>query len=174
MSEVDDKNGAVYGDIDELEEQFEPASSKVGTPIESSTRDQGGETALGAETLIPFVDSPPSPLKSNEDALPNRGSDGQGRLVTERVEDHKANRQLRNKYASKAYNLACGGLVFWGVAISATAIAYGATGRQMFSDKVLIAITTGATINVLAAFLGVIRGLFPSGGEQQRSKREVA
>ncbi len=36
------------------------------------------------------------------------------------------------------------------------------TGKQMLSDNILIAITTGATINVLAAFLGVIRGLFPS------------
>lgn len=31
----------------------------------------------------------------------------------------------------------------------------------MISDNALIAITTGVTVNVLAAFLGVIRGLFP-------------
>ncbi|MGT5125632.1 hypothetical protein ACRWGX_10645, partial [Escherichia coli] len=36
-------------------------------------------------------------------------------------------------------------------------------GIQIFSDKVLIAITTAVTLNVFAAFLGVIRGLFPSG-----------
>ncbi len=32
----------------------------------------------------------------------------------------------------------------------------------MFSDTVMIAMTTGVTINVLACFLGVIRGLFPA------------
>jgi hypothetical protein len=34
--------------------------------------------------------------------------------------------------------------------------------KQVISDTALIAITTGVTVNVLAAFLGVIRGLFPT------------
>lgn len=37
------------------------------------------------------------------------------------------------------------------------------TGIEMWSDKVIIAATTGVTVSVLAAFLGVIRGLFPNG-----------
>ena len=38
-------------------------------------------------------------------------------------------------------------------------------GVQTLSDKVVIAITTATTLNLFAAFLGVIRGLFPSGKE---------
>lgn len=36
----------------------------------------------------------------------------------------------------------------------------------MWSDQVLIAVTTGVTVSVLAAFLGVIRGLFPGKDER--------
>jgi hypothetical protein len=33
----------------------------------------------------------------------------------------------------------------------------------MYSDRVVIAVTTGVTVSVLAAFLGVSRGIFPAG-----------
>ena len=39
-------------------------------------------------------------------------------------------------------------------------------GIEMWSDQVLIAVTTGVTVSVLAAFLGVIRGLFPGKDER--------
>lgn len=34
-------------------------------------------------------------------------------------------------------------------------------GKEIFSDEVLIAVTAASTLNLFAAFLGVIRGLFP-------------
>lgn len=39
------------------------------------------------------------------------------------------------------------------------------TGIELWSDQILIAVTTGVTVSVLAAFLGVIRGLFPGKDE---------
>ncbi|MFM0292788.1 MULTISPECIES: hypothetical protein [Paraburkholderia] len=136
-----------------------------------------------ARKPLPDIANPPAiPANSpNEDEPPASGSDAPRKddnnvlLIEQEVENHKANRELRNKYAGKAYDLACGGLVFWGVALSATGIVFVLTGRQMLSDKVLIAITTGATVNVLAAFLGVIRGLFPnaSGAPKEKSEKKA-
>lgn len=83
-------------------------------------------------------------------------------LINEEAENQKANRALRSKYASKAHDLASGCIQFWAVLISANGIIYVLTGKQMVSDTAIIAVTTGVTINVLAAFLGVIRGLFPA------------
>ncbi|WP_414965933.1 hypothetical protein [Enterobacter hormaechei] len=40
---------------------------------------------------------------------------------------------------------------------------------KTFSDEVLIAITSATTLNLFAAFLGVIRGLFPSGKETKEN-----
>ncbi|CAG9175397.1 hypothetical protein [Cupriavidus pampae] len=82
--------------------------------------------------------------------------------------DARANRELRATYAASAYRLAVTGLGFWFLVMSATAIVFGATGKQILSDAVLIAVTTGTTINVLAAFLGVIRGLFPGTSRHDR------
>jgi len=45
-------------------------------------------------------------------------------------------------------------------------------GKQVISDTALIAITTGVTVNVLAAFLGVIRGLFPTDKAHQPDTAE--
>ena len=80
--------------------------------------------------------------------------------------DRRANRHLRDTYAKKAYGLAAGCLIAW----ISLLCAYGAIritlGIETWSDQVLIAITTGVTVSVLAAFLGVIRGLFPGKGKE--------
>lgn len=170
MSELGDKKKTEEGDIDGAEESSEAAESGADSPLSSPVNNQ--RETLGALKLIPFVDGPLSPLKSNEDVPPAKVGDGRERLVAEKIEDHKANRALRNRYAGKAYNLACAGLIFWGLAVSGSGIAHSATGRSMLSDSVLIAITTGATINVLAAFLGVIRGLFPASGKKETESRK--
>lgn len=73
----------------------------------------------------------------------------------------QANRQLRQLYAAKAYGLAVACLGMWTVLLSIQGVTKAATGLEMWSDHVLIAVTTGVTVSVLAAFLGVIRGLFP-------------
>jgi hypothetical protein len=89
------------------------------------------------------------------------------RLYYEAAEDMAANRVLREKYAGKAYDLSAGCISFWVVAVSAQGIMKALTGVELFSDSIIIAITTGVTVNVLAAFLGVIRGLFPNGNKEK-------
>ena len=79
------------------------------------------------------------------------------------VADMAANRELREKYADRAYQLAFGCLWWWGLMLSAQGIVNVCLGNPPWSDKVIIAVTTGVTVSVLAAFLGVIRGLFGNG-----------
>ncbi len=93
-------------------------------------------------------------------------------LINEEAENQKANRALRSQYASKAHDLAAGCIQFWAVLISVNGIVYGLTDIQIVSDTAMIAITTGVTINVLAAFLGVIRGLFPADPPNKKETRK--
>lgn len=76
--------------------------------------------------------------------------------------DFKSYRELREKFADKAYKVAKYGLYWWACVLLLSAVGK-AAGKEVFSDNVLIAITTASTVNLLAAFLGVIRGLFPTG-----------
>lgn len=135
--------------------------------------------ATQAREPLPDLANPPAiPANSpNEDAPPTstepRKDDNNVLLIEQEVENHKANRELRREYAEKAYQLAKGGIAFWIIALSATGIVSAVSGKQMLDDKIMIAITTGSTVNVLAAFLGVIRGLFPNpGGSKEEKKSE--
>lgn len=96
----------------------------------------------------------PRPLRRKED------------LQIEEVLDKQADRGLRDVYSQKAYELAADCIHFWIFLVLANALILALLDKQVVSDTVLIAVTTGVTVNVLAAFLGVIRGLFPL----QRSK----
>lgn len=78
------------------------------------------------------------------------------------IADRIANRELRAKFAGKAYKVAKLGLYGWALLLIITIIG-NVIGVNTLSDKVVIAITTATTLNLFAAFLGVIRGLFPSG-----------
>lgn len=106
---------------------------------------------------------PPSDAETgtHKEDLPPVGADS-AELVKQQAADMQANRGLRAAYAEKAYRLASGCIQAWFVLLSVHGIIYALTGKAMWSDTVLIAITTGVTVSVLAAFLGVIRGLFPS------------
>lgn len=84
-----------------------------------------------------------------------------GDLRTEEVLDKQANRGLRDTYAKKAHELAEDCIHFWIFLILANGLIAALLGKQVISDTVVIAVTTGVTVNVLAAFLGVVRGLFP-------------
>ena len=82
-------------------------------------------------------------------------------MHSQNIADMASNRQLRQRYAGKAYGLAAGCLAMWTTLLSVQGAVKASTGIEMWSDQVLIAVTTGVTVSVLAAFLGVIRGLFP-------------
>ena len=93
---------------------------------------------------------PASPLTSGDQTLRH-----------EWAEDLRANRQLRATYADRAHGLAAGCLVMWTMLLAAQGAIKALSGADLWSDQVIVAVTTGVTVSVLAAFLGVIRGLFP-------------
>lgn len=119
-----------------------------------------------------LIDSAPLSGRS-EDEQPdseNRPIDRDDEGRRQGVKDQKAERQLRKLYAGRAFWFAVAGVAFWGLMLVWTGCATYYTSKPPFSDNVLIAITTATSINLFAAFLGVIRGLFPANGK--RSKAE--
>ncbi|WP_456093353.1 hypothetical protein [Neisseria sp.] len=83
----------------------------------------------------------------------------------EALENKKQNRELRKDFAYKAYEIACGCLLFWIVIVCLSAIVSFVTGRVFLSDTALGIVTTGVTVNVFAALLTVIKGLFSKEGD---------
>ncbi|EQA4283441.1 hypothetical protein ACX2VH_000158 [Cronobacter dublinensis] len=102
------------------------------------------------ERQDPF-DDPVSPQPSIND-----------QLTIQLIEDKKADRALRERFGDKAYKVVRKTLYGWAwLLIIYSAIKF-RFNISIFSDNVLIAITSAVTLNVFAAFLGVIRGLFPT------------
>lgn len=54
-------------------------------------------------------------------------------------------------------------IIFWLIAFGAVGIYNACHGYVPLSDKSLITLTAGVTINIFGAFLSIIKGLFPSG-----------
>ncbi|EKJ3828924.1 hypothetical protein PG459_004345 [Salmonella enterica] len=81
-------------------------------------------------------------------------------LVLQEVEDRIADRALREKFGDKAYKVVRKTLYGWSWLLAIYAALKFRFQVEIFSDNVLIAITSAVTLNVFAAFLGVIRGLF--------------
>ena len=84
----------------------------------------------------------------------------------------EANRLLRDQYAKRAYDLACACITMWVILLFSHGIIKVLTDKEMWSDKVIIAVTTGVTVSVLAAFLGVIRGLFGNGALNGKDSKQ--
>lgn len=114
--------------------------------------------------------SPQQPAPSNGpavEATPQTIGGAQDALLNEEAANMRHNRGLREKYADKAYKLATGCITIWAVLLGTQGAIKALTGVEMWSDKVIIAVTTGVTVSVLAAFLGVIRGLFGNGKDKK-------
>jgi len=71
------------------------------------------------------------------------------------------------KYALRAFWFAWIGFAFWVLFLAADAVLFLWLNKRIFSDTVLVAITTATTINLFSAFVGVIRGLFPPVGKKK-------
>lgn len=112
----------------------------------------------------PLEDVPPAQGQGREDV----NTIVQRMLADQHVEDRKAERKLRRKYASLAYRFAVGGAVFWGCLLVWSGCATYYATKPPFSDNLLITITTATSVNLFAAFLGVIRGLFPANGKKEK------
>ena len=98
-------------------------------------------------------------------------------IKQEQFEREKADRQLRDKYSFKAFKVVKKSLWGWAILL----FVYGVTkfltrhengGFEIFSDHVLIAITTATTLNIFAAFLSLIRGLFPTIKEYKKEDKK--
>ncbi|MEY0037963.1 hypothetical protein AB7W68_11775 [Providencia rettgeri] len=83
-------------------------------------------------------------------------------ITNQNIQDRIADRALREKFGDKAYNVVKKTLFGWAVVLIVTAFCKLFFNVEIFSDTVLVAITSAVTLNTFAAFLGVIRGLFPS------------
>lgn len=91
------------------------------------------------------------------------------------IENLKANRELRDKYSFKAFKVVKKSLWGWAILLFIYGLVKLLTrhengGFEIFSDHVLIAITTATTLNIYAGFLSLIRGLFPSIKEYSKKK----
>ena len=112
---------------------------------------------------------PAAPLTPSNGPVPeavDKPPDGSSldELDRETLADRQHTRGLRGEYADKAYRLAFWCLYGWAAMLFASGFVNGIRGLPLWSDKVIIAATTGVTVSVLAAFLGVIRGLFGVNG----------
>ena len=125
--------------------------------------------ALPSEVELPHpdlsaIEEPPKNdsgnLRREEKAIPKELL-----LLNEDVEDRKADRALREKFGDKAYKVVRKTLYGWAWLLGICGF-FGIFHIKVFPDTVMVAITTAVTLNVFAAFLGVIRGLFPSGKEK--------
>ncbi|MEM8239940.1 hypothetical protein Q4R49_19770 [Morganella morganii subsp. sibonii] len=130
--------------------------------------------------------SPSSPLSNinlpgDVKSIPDSPSDTEGPstdqepnnlILMQEVEDRKADRELRERFGDKAYNVVRKTLYGWAVVLAATAFCKFFFDKDIFSENVLIAITSAVTLNTFAAFLGVIRGLFPSNRKGSYSESE--
>lgn len=121
-----------------------------------------GEYAGGNPFFSESTIRPGPAVLSQEDVPPNgQRSTFTDALTIQDVEDRKADRALREKFGDKAYKVVRKTLYGWAILL----FCYGFSsvfGFKIFPDEVMIAITTAVTLNVFAAFLGVIRGLFPA------------
>jgi hypothetical protein len=110
------------------------------------------------------IDKPP---KSNDSDLDAEEKRVRVSIKQEQFEREKADHQLRDKYSFKAFKVVKKSLWGWAILLFVYGVVKFLTrhekgGFEIFSDQVLIAITTATTLNIFAAFLSLIRGLFPS------------
>lgn len=127
------------------------------------------DEVIGSSSKNATASGSSDPVPQSAEDLPPKGTK-EDALQKQTVADMEANRGLREQYAEKAYVMATGCLSAWFVLLGCNGVVNALQGREMWSDKVIIAVTSGVTVSVLAAFLGVIRGLFPSSTREKTAK----
>lgn len=83
--------------------------------------------------------------------------------LREQIRTQADTRAMRRSYAREAIGLARAAVMFWVGMFFVVGFSNAMAGKVPFSDQALVTLTAGATVNVLAAFIGIIRGLFPAG-----------
>ncbi|MGX2974452.1 hypothetical protein ACWIUH_05640 [Ursidibacter arcticus] len=72
----------------------------------------------------------------------------------------KDDRQMRKLYAEKAYAFAAYTISFWAFLFLVYFLS--PPDRKPLNDTALAIFTTACTVNILAAFISIIKGLFPN------------
>jgi hypothetical protein len=98
---------------------------------------------------------------SIDEPPPSSASNGSDSLLEEDKQDRKSDRSLREKMATLSYNIAQVGLTVWIAVLVLYVQVKIFSGTKLFSDNVLIAITTAVTVNTFTSFVVVVKGLFP-------------
>ncbi len=101
-------------------------------------------------------------------------SEREKRALEEQIRDSQLNREQRKEFATKTYHLT----VYWLITIVVILLFQGWSIyepcpqclRFNLSDNVLIALITGASINIIGLLAIVIRHLFPSNGKNIKHK----
>lgn len=68
---------------------------------------------------------------------------------------------LRERHAEKAVGLAQAAVTCWLLLFALAGCVNLTRGERFLSDQALVTLTAGATVNVIAVFLVVVKGLFP-------------
>lgn len=119
--------------------------------------------------------SPKKPHSPSADGVTSASDNlATAQIIKQAIADMAANRDMRRLYSAKAYRLAAACLVMWTTLLVVQGTIKALFDIEMWSDQVLIAVTTGVTVSVLAAFLGVIRGLFPGKGKDAEAAKAAA
>lgn len=139
-------------------------------PIQMKFDELTPEEVDSVKQKFMYNDDPPLEDGGRDDSV------SRSKLHDEKANDLIANRGLRDKYSFKAFKVVKKSLWGWAILL----FVYGVTkfltrhenngGFEIFSDHVLIAITTATSLNIFAAFLSLIRGLFPSIQEDKIEK----
>lgn len=105
----------------------------------------------------------------SEDKAPDEYKNQKQAFLKEWITTLSADRLLRDKYSFKAYKIVKKSLWGWAILLAIYGLIKLLTrnennghGFEIFSDAVLIAITSATTLNIFAAFLSLVKGLFPS------------
>lgn len=125
------------------------------------------DSDIGAAPNI-TEDKPPKADENNKKNT-NRHENA---LNKEYIFNLKADRELRDRYGFKAYKVVKKSLWGWAILLAIYAACKFFYDKELFSENVLIAITSATTLNIFAAFLGVIRGLFPVNGSVVKESKE--
>lgn len=107
---------------------------------------------------------PTQPIQNNESCEENRNDDYERspkeQRLLEEIANLKSDREMRKEYAQKAYEFAKYTIAFWAFLFFVYFLS--PPNGKPLNDTALGIFTTACTINILAAFISIIKGLFPS------------
>lgn len=115
--------------------------------------------ACGVATPCACTDDEDTVNISKEHIANEDKRDKEEQILIERLKDSQQNREQRKQYANKIFWLVCAWLV-----VLVIIVGQAGCGRLILSDSVLIALISGASINIIGLMVIVANYLFPKNG----------